>query len=131
MADNLSNYLENKLLDHAFGKTSYTMPSVWLALFTSATDDASGGTECTGGSYARKATAAADWAASASGAITNANALEFVQATGSWGTVTHMATYDAVTSGNRLWHGAVTASKTIDNGDIARFAAGEIDATLS
>ena len=131
MADNLSDYLENKLLDHSFGKTAYTMPTVYLALFTTATNDATGGTEVSGGSYARKSTAGADWSAASAGAITNANALEFIQATASWGTVTHFATYDAPTGGNRLWHGPLTASKTIDSGDIARFAAGDIDAALT
>ena len=41
MAGNLTNYLENKLLDHFLGTTSYTMPSpVYVALFTVAPGDA-------------------------------------------------------------------------------------------
>jgi hypothetical protein len=58
-------YLERKLIDHSTGKTSYTMPTVYVGLFTAAPSDAGGGTEVTGGSYARKSTAAADWSAAA------------------------------------------------------------------
>lgn len=48
MAGNLTNYLENKLLDHFLGTTAYTMPSpVYVALFTVAPGDAGGGTEVT------------------------------------------------------------------------------------
>jgi hypothetical protein len=131
MANNLTDYAENKLLDHIFGKAAFTAPTAYLALFTAAPGEGGGGTEVTGGSYARKQTAAGDWSSAASGAITNANALEFVQATADWGTVTHVGIFDAASSGNMLWHGPVTASKEINNGDIARFAAGEIDAGLN
>jgi hypothetical protein len=47
MAGNLTNYLENKLIDHFLGTTSYTMPAdVYVALFTVAPSDAAGGTSC-------------------------------------------------------------------------------------
>ena len=56
MAGNLSNYLENKLLDHFLATTSYTAPSnVYVALMTVAEDDTgTAGTEVSGGSYARQ-----------------------------------------------------------------------------
>lgn len=44
-----SDYLENKLLDHQLGKTSYTMPTVYVGLFTAAPSDSGGGTEVSGG----------------------------------------------------------------------------------
>ena len=133
MADNLSDYLENKLLDHSVGKTAFTMPTVYVALFTSATNDTTGGTEVStsGTAYAREATAGADWNAASGGATSNANAIEWATATASWGTVTHIALYDAVSGGNRLWHGALSASKAIDTGDIFRLPAGELDLSLA
>lgn len=124
-----TDYAENKVIDHLNGKTSFTMPSVWVALFTAAPSDAGGGTEVTGGSYARKSTAGADWNAASAGSASNANAITFVTATGSWGTATHFATFDASTAGNMLRWGALTTSKTIGSGDTASFAAGALVTT--
>jgi len=125
------NYLENEILDHIFGKGSYTPPTIYVALSTAdPLDDASGVSEPSGGSYARKSTAAADWNTAASGAIDNANDITFAQATGAWGTITHFALMDAASGGNLLAHGSLTASKTIGNGDTAKFAAGDLDVTL-
>jgi len=125
------NYLENELLDHVMGKGSYTPPTIYVALSTAdPQDDASGLAEPSGNGYARKQTAAADWNVAASGATDNANDITFAQATGSWGTITHFALMDAATAGNMLMHGALTASKTIGNGDTAKFAAGDLDITL-
>jgi hypothetical protein len=126
----LSDYLENELLDHIVGKTAYTMPTVYVGLYTSAPTDAGGGTEVSGGSYARKSTAGADWAAASGGAISNANAITFVTASGSWGTVTHFGLFDASTTGNLLAWGALGASKAIGSGDTASFAAGDLDITM-
>jgi hypothetical protein len=125
------NYAEDAILDHLVGKTSFTMPTCYLALSTAdPLDDASGLTEPVGGSYARKQTAGGDWNAASGGAIDNANDLSFVTATGDWGTISHLALMDAATLGNMLAHGALTASKDVDNGDTAKFSAGEINITL-
>jgi alkylation response protein AidB-like acyl-CoA dehydrogenase len=55
MAGSLSNYAENKVLDHVLGTTSYTKPTTYVALYTVAPTDSTAGTEVTGGSYARLA----------------------------------------------------------------------------
>jgi hypothetical protein len=126
------NFWENEILDHIFGKGAYTPPSnIFVALSTTdPTDTGSGISEPSGGSYARKSTAPADWDAAVSGLIDNANAITFVEATGSWGTISHFALFDALTSGNMLAHGSLTTSKIIDNGDVASFAAGDLDVSL-
>jgi hypothetical protein len=118
-----SDYAENKVNELLVGKTAFATPTAYVALYTSAPSDAGGGTEVTGGSYARKSTAGADWNASSSGSISNANAITFVTATGSWGTVTHFGVHDALTAGNLLFWAALTTSKTIGSGDTASFAA--------
>jgi hypothetical protein len=130
MAGSLTNYAEAKILDHVVGKTSFTMPSVWVALFTAAPSDAGGGTECTGGSYARKSTAGADWAAASSGATSTAAAITFVTPTGSWGTVTHFALMDAATAGNMLAWADLTTPQAVGTGNTVSFAIGELDITL-
>ena len=123
-----TDYLENKVLDHTFRNTAYTSPTtVYVGLFTTATTDAGGGTEVSGGSYARQA---ATFDAAASGATDNSSAIDFPTATASWGTVTHFAIFDAASAGNMLAHAALTTSKAIDTGDVARWNAGELDITL-
>ena len=126
-----TDYTENKVLDHVTGKTSFTMPSVWVALFTAAPSDTGGGTECTGGSYARKSTAGSDWAAASGGATSNAAAITFVTPTGSWGTATHFALMDASTSGNMLAWAPLTTPQAIGTGNTVSFAIGDLDITLS
>ena len=125
----MSNYLENALINATLRNTTYTSPSVvYAGLFTSDPTDAGSGTEVTGGSYARKAMT---FGAPSDGASVNSGAVEFDQATGDWGTITHFAIFDALTTGNMLYHGALTASKTIETGDVFKFATSSVSVTLA
>ena len=126
----ISNYLENALINATLRNTTYTSPTtVYAGLFTSDPTDAGSGTEVSGGSYARKAIT---FAAPSNGVTTNsAAACEFDQATGSWGTITHFGIFDASTSGNLLYHGALTTSKTIASGDVFKFATSSVSVTLA
>lgn len=125
-----SDHLENALLDQIFNNTDMgTFPNVFVSLHTTATTDAGGGTEVTGGSYARVSTAPADWNAASGGTIDNSNAITFPQATANWGTVTHFGIWDASSGGNLLVHGALTQSRTVNSGDTFEFAAGALDVT--
>lgn len=123
-----SNYLENKVLDHVLRNTSYTSPTtVYVGLFTSDPTDAGSGTEVSGGSYARQSLSVT----TASGGITTSSAdINFPQATGNWGTVSHIGILDALTSGNLLMHTPLTTSKTIDTGDILKISSGNLTVTL-
>ena len=126
MAGNLTNYLENKLLDHFLGTTAYTMPSpVYVALFTVAPGDAAGGTEVTGGSYARKTAA---FTAASSGATSNSANIDFTGMPAA--TTVAIALFDAITSGNMLVHGTLTTNKTTDAGDTLRIATGDLDISI-
>jgi hypothetical protein len=121
-----SDYLENKLLDHSCGKAAYTMPAgVYLALYTDDPTDADSGTEVSGSGYAREAVS---FGSASGGAISNSADIVFT-ATGSWGTVTHWGLRDASSAGNLLHYGAMTASKTIGNGDTLTFATGQLQIT--
>jgi hypothetical protein len=127
----LSNYLENELIDHVLRNTPYTSPGtdVWVALYTDDPTDADTGTEVSGGSYARVQVTA--WDAPSDGDTENTNEIAFAQATANWGTVTHVGIRDASTAGNLLWHGSLTASKTVNDGDTFKIAAGDLDVTLA
>jgi len=131
----LSDFLEAALLNHVFRTTNYTKPvTVYVALFTAAPADAGGGTEVTGGAYARQALTSADatWAApGVAGLIDNVAAITFPVASAAWGTITHLGLFDALTVGNLLMHGALTASKIIGNGDQFVIPIGNLDLTLA
>lgn len=125
-----SDYLENKVLDHIVGKTSFTMPTAYVALSTTDfTDAGTGGTE-PGDTYARVTTSGADWAVASGGATSNAAAITFPQASASWGTIGYFAVFDAATVGNMLFHGTVSPSKAVGAGDTPEFAIGDLDVTL-
>jgi hypothetical protein len=105
----LSDYSGRKILDHLVGKTSFTMPvNVYVALFTALPSDAgAGGTEVTGGSYARKQTVGADWNAAAGSAPatnSNANDLAFPAPTADWATpanpIIGFGLYDSAVGGS-------------------------------
>lgn len=127
----LSDYLANKLLDHLLKNTAYTQPSnIYIAGSTAnPTDAGSGLTEPSGNGYARKLYNT--WDAPSASHTQNTGAVTFATATGSWGTITHMAVMDALTTGNMLWHGALGASQAITTDDILEFEAGDIDVTLN
>ena len=127
MANNLPNIIENQLLDALVGTTSYTMTSpVKLALVTANGDDASAGTEVTGGSYARQTIA---FDAASSGQIANSGAISFTGMPSA--TVVGIELYDSAGSPKRLAYGALTASRTVTSGDTVQFAIGAITLSLA
>jgi hypothetical protein len=123
-----SNYLENKVVGHVFGGSAYTAPAtLYVALYTSAPSDTGGGTEVSGGAYARQTAAFTISADTAS----NTSAIEYPTATADYGTVVAVGVFDASSSGNLLAYGNLTTSKTVSTGDVFRFNAGAIDITVA
>ena len=124
----MSNYLENALINVTLRATSYTAPAaVYVGLYTTDPTDANTGTEVSGGSYARTA---ATFGAPSNGVTTNSGAVTFPTATGTWGTVGWIGILDAATSGNLLYHTPLTASKSITSGDIFTISVGNLSVTL-
>ncbi len=125
----MSNYLEAALINATLRNTSYTSPTtVYLALYTDDPTDADTGTEISGGSYARQSIT---FGAPSNGTSTNSAAIEFPAATANWGVITHVGIRDALTSGNLLYHTALDASKTINNGDIFKILTSNLSVTLA
>ena len=122
-----SNYLETNVLGHVFGGSAYTAPTtLYLALFTSNPDEDGSGTEVSGGAYARQTVAFTVSGNTAS----NTAAVEYATATASFGTVSHVGVYDALSGGNLMAYAALTSSKAIDIGDVFRVPTGDLDITL-
>lgn len=120
----MSDFLEVELRKHIFRTGSMTKPTVLgVALYTAAPSDSGGGTEVSGGSYARVNVPPLDanWtgASATNGLTDNAAAIVFPVPSANWGTVTHFGIFDATSAGNLLVWGALTASKSINNGDPA------------
>jgi len=141
----MSDFLENKIIDwlfraQAIGITGASAgagsgpTTLYVGLFTATPSDTGGGTEVSGGSYARVAVtssmtatgwagtqAAASTAASSgnTGTTSNNGAITFPAPTATWGTITSFGIYDATTGGNLLIYGTLTTSKTVNNGDAA------------
>ena len=147
----LTDVYENKLIDFLFRAQALgitgasagagTGPAtLYVGLFTANPTDTAGGTEVTGGSYARVSVTSslANWAGTQSagsttassgtgGTTSNNNAITFPAPTANWGVVTGYAVFDASTGGNMLIYSALTTSKTVNNGDAApSFAAGSL-----
>jgi len=128
---NATDYLEGKLIDHVLRATGYTSPTtIYMSLHSSTTTDAGGGTELSGLGYARQSVAFSASGAT-DGATSNSAEIRYTASGGTWSTVTHFALYDALTSGNMLIHGALTASKTPNDGDSIVFAIGDLDITVA
>lgn len=140
MAGSKSNYLSKKLLDHVLGNTAYTAPAtVYVGLWNvagSLTDTATGSAtnEVSGGSYARASVTnnTTNWPASTgttTAAKSNATAVTFITATGSWGTVYQTGLIDASSNGNLLYWSDVTTPKAVSTSDTVSFAIGAISLT--
>lgn len=127
----LSNYLEDELIDHILRNAAYASPgtSIYVSLYTSNPDEDDSGTEVSGGSYAREQ--CTGWDAPSNGATANTADIIFTQATADWGTVGWVAIHDAVSAGNMLFYGALSVSKDVNNGDTFKFNAGDLDISLA
>jgi len=125
----MSNYLENALINATLRNTSYTsVATIYVALYTTDPTDADTGTEVTGGSYARTAVT---FAAPSNGVSLSSADVTFPTCTAGWGTVTHIGLRDASTAGNLLYHTPLDTSKTIDSGDIFKISTGNLSVTLA
>lgn len=124
----MSNYLENAVINAVLRNTSYTSPAaVYVGLYTSDPGEGNTGTEVSGGSYARTAVT---FGAPSNGVSTNSASVTFPTATGTWGTVTHIGILDATTSGNLLYFTPLDASKSIASGDVFTISTGNLSVTM-
>lgn len=123
-----SSYLESALLSAVLTNSAYTSPAqVYFALFTTDPTDAGTGAEVSGGGYARQAVSfgGSDSTRESDGQ------LEFTASGASFGTITHVGIFDAVSGGNLLLHGALAISRDVLDGATLTFAAGDIVAGVN
>ena len=127
----MSTYLENALASHVLRNTAFTTPgtSIYVGLIKFyETTKLEAGTltqEASGGSYARVQVTA--WDAPSDGATQNTGAITFPTATGDWGNVSGVIVADAASAGNVLLHGSLTSTRDVQNGDVFKFNAGDLE----
>jgi len=128
-----TDHMENKIIDAVFRGQSLGAPTTWyVGLDTVACTETGGGTEVSGGGYARVAVSAslAAWAGTQSSGSTTASsgtggttsnnaAITFPAPTAAWGSIVSFRLWDASTSGNAWICQALTTAKTINSGDAA------------
>ena len=108
----ISNYAENKILEHTTGETAWTMPTnVYVKLHTGDPGEAATSNAAT--ETTRKQ---ASFAAASSGSIATDTTLEWTNVAATE-TITHWSLWDASTAGNALWTGALSSSAAVTAGD--------------
>jgi len=121
----ISDYFEDKILDHMLRNQSFTPPaSVYAALNV---DDPleTGACEVSGQGYARQSIA---WNAATGGTLDNSAVIDFTDMPAAC--IRFASIHDASTSGSVLWSGSLSASKTVNASDTFQFPAGSLDVTL-
>lgn len=102
----------------------------YVALFTVSPSDSSGGTEVTGGSYARVASNGKWGAPTGTTQVANNATIQFPTATADWAAgatqVVAFAIMSASTAGSILMWGALTTARNVLTGDAPAFASGAL-----
>lgn len=122
LANGVSNYIANALLDHVFKTASYTVPTdLYVALTTVTVTDAMSGSSITEppANYAR--VNHNTWNVAAAGASSNDGVIAFAKATTIWGNITHVAIVDHLTTGNLLLHAPLDTAQNLVVGDTPSF----------
>ena len=139
MASNIGNLAVQMGINQLLGQTAPSaMASVYLALFTTTPTSltaGTGGTEVSTNNYARCTVTnnTTNWPVISSTTRVKTNGADFTFATpsGSWGTVVGWGIYDAITTGNWLLGGTLTAPVAIGDGSTNKFVAGAITITFA
>lgn len=130
LATSMADYLEGQIITHAFRTGSWTKPTVLAVALGTTCSDSSFTEIANSGSYARVNANPLDatWAAASggNGTTSNVGAIAFPTPTGNWNSgnpITHFAIYDSATygAGNLYFCAALTASKSVNNGDAAPY----------
>lgn len=128
-----TDHTESLVLTWLLTNGTATRPTAWfVGLFTAAPSDTGGGTEVSGNGYARAATGTITVSGTSPTNATNSAAIEFAAASGgNWGTIGWAGIFDASSGGNLLAWAALSTSRTINDGDVLRIPAGDLDVTLT
>jgi hypothetical protein len=122
----ISDYLELQILDAVFNNDVGDLPvaAVYVKLHTGDPGEAG-----TGNAATETDRIQATFGAAASGAVANDADVEWTNVAGSE-TYSHVSLWDASTSGNCLWTGALTSPVAVVAGNDFTIPTGDLDVTL-
>ena len=124
----ISDFLENKLIEHFFRLQASTASTAYVALYTGDPLDDNSGPEVAIAGYARKP---ALIGAASGGAASNTAEINYGAATAAWSTVTHVGILDAETAGNLLMHSVLDLEKIVAEGDTFKINTGDLDIAIT
>lgn len=127
----LVDAVANATLDAYLGNATLLGATVYIGLMTAApANDGSGVVEPIGNAYSRVAVVnnLTQWPAAVARVKQHANDITFPQATGTWGTVTHVGVFDSLSGGLLKIFDGLTTPRLIVNTDQYRFLAGGVNA---
>lgn len=119
-----TNYLETQVLNHVLRNVAYTPPSaIYVGLFTALPTDSGGGTEVSGGAYARQPVT---FTVPSPDTVSNTAVVTFPTASADWGLIVGFALFDAVTAGNMLYYTTLGTNRLVVTNDQFRFPVGAL-----
>ncbi len=131
----ITYYSGNRVLDKNFGATAYSEPGTYYFGLSTTTIqiDGTGGTEPSGGSYARVSLVnnKTNWSTASNASLTNAAAVTFPESSASWGTIVNVGLWDALTLGNIWWFDVLTPSRAVASSTTVLFAIGSITVQMT
>jgi hypothetical protein len=114
-------YLASKTLDHNLNTTPLPQTPLFLHLYTSNPTANDTGIEVSGAGYAP---VAAPFSPAVAGVASNSGSIVFAEAASLWGLISHFGLKDNLD--NLYYFGQFAVAKTIDTGDVAAIAAGDL-----
>lgn len=125
----MSTYLKNKIINHVLKSISYVAPTtVYVALYSTDPTDGDIGTELTGNGYSRISFSIGT---PTDGVATTTADIVSPIATANWTAITHIGIRDHATTGNLLFHKALTTSVTVLSGNNLRIPSGSLTVTVA
>lgn len=135
----LTDYMEKKLLDHAFGQAEFSTPSaLYLGVSTTAFADSDNGTTASAkepsssNGYARQRLDNVITLYTSDFDIRNNTSIDFPTATNSnWGSIQYWGIFDGTgSSANMLMHGSFSSGTTVNVGDQFRISSQDFEITF-
>lgn len=119
----ISNYYENRLLD-TLRNVSLAVANVYVRLHTG-----DPGEDCTANAAANATRQVVTFAAASGGSMSSNAAATWTNVPNTE-TYSHVSLWDALTAGNALWKGPLTAAKSVTAGDTFTIGSGNLTVTL-
>lgn len=132
-----SQAIDNSVLNHFTTKSSWadrTANATYIGMCNATPTKTAGGTEPSGGAYARQQITAANFDSAVASAVTTNAIITFPTATADWlagVNMNYFVLFDAVTAGNYLGYIPITTPKSVLNNDTVKILANELDLVIA